>query len=83
MSRYVFMEGVSFKRARGHNKMIITADLDVTMPEEYIANIDANEPGNKIVCVASTSNELCLTRLLSMAGQVVDLDLDLLPVRLR
>lgn len=83
MSRYVSMEGVSLKMARGHNKMIVTADLDVTMPEEYIANIDINKPGNKVVCTASTSNELCLMRLLSMAGQVVDLDLYLLPVRLR
>lgn len=55
---YVFVEGVSFSMARGRDRLIVTADIPVRIPEAYIPNIDADNPGEKVSYIPSTKSEL-------------------------
>ena len=67
-SACTLVSGVSFRLARGKERMIATADIIVDMPGGVIPNIDADEPGSEVKLVPSVSNEAWLTRLVSIAG---------------
>lgn len=64
----VTVNGISFRLARGSERMIVTADVSVDVPSIAILNIDADEPGSADNMIPSSSNESWLMRLTSIAG---------------
>lgn len=60
--------GISFRMGRANHRLIVTANVTVNAPENVVLNIDADEPGSVVKIVPSTSNEMWLTRLASIAG---------------
>lgn len=60
--------GISFRLGRNTERLIVVADISVTSPKSVIPNVDADEPGSIIKIVPSTSSEMWLMRLSSIAG---------------
>ncbi|KAL9631171.1 MAG: hypothetical protein Q9164_006032 [Protoblastenia rupestris] len=53
---------------RGSERLMVVADINVIRPENVIPNVDMDEPGAGARIVPSTSNEILLTRMASIAG---------------
>lgn len=60
--------GISFRMGRNDERLIVSANISVVAPENVIVNIDADEPGSTVKIVPSSSNEMWLLRLASIAG---------------
>lgn len=53
---------------RENERLTIAANISVEVPKDVILNVQADEPGSMVNLVPSTSNELWLIRLASIAG---------------
>lgn len=63
-----YVYGISFRMGRTNERLIVIADISVTRPRDVIPNVDSDEPGSAAKIVPSTSNELLLMRMASIAG---------------
>jgi DNA polymerase elongation subunit (family B) len=63
----VVVPSVSYRLARGSDRMIVNADIIVGMPDDTIVNIDADTPGERTGYVPAT-NEMWMLRLAAIAG---------------
>lgn len=64
----VCVYGISFRMGRNNERLIVAADIVVVAPKNVIPNVDADEPGSVVRIVPSTSSEMWLMRLASIAG---------------
>lgn len=64
----VCVENISFRMALGNKRLIVNANISVSVPTNVVVNIDTNKNNNEPMIVPSTTNEMWLLRMASIAG---------------